>query len=91
MFHMEHRRLRPLAYLAFVCLIFWAAMAYTWSLWSAALAATGLGILGSWLFGSWLRDLIRSRISRKDQLARAEIQDSIDKTRARDRVLRGEV
>jgi len=81
----ELRRLTPIAYIAVACFAFWAVMFFAWPFWTGVVIAVFFGILGSYLFGSWLRDLVRGRIRKNDELARREIQDSIDNARERTR------
>ena len=74
----ELRRLTPLAYLALVCLVFWAAMFYAWPFWAGAFVAVAFGILGSYIFGAWLRERIRIRIAVHKARTEKEIQDQLD-------------
>ena len=74
----ELRRLTPFAYLALVCLVFWAVMFYAWPFWAGAVVAVAFGILGSYLFGSWLRERIRRRIEIHKARTEKEIQDQFD-------------
>ena len=74
----ELRRLTPLAYLALVCLVFWAVMFFAWPFWAGAFVAVAFGILGSYLFGSWLRERVRTRIAVHKARTEKEIQDQFD-------------
>ncbi len=74
----ELRRLTPLAYLALMCLAFWAVMFFAWPFWTGALIAVAFGILGSYLFGAWLRERIRNRMSVHKARTEKEIQDQFD-------------
>ena len=74
----ELRRLTPLAYLALVCLVFWAVMFFAWPYWAGVVIAVAFGILGSYLFGSWLRERLRRRIAVHESRTRKFIQDELD-------------
>ena len=74
----ELRRLTSFAYLALVCLVFWAVMFFAWPFWTGVVVAIAFGILGSYLFGSWLRAGIRNRIAVHKARTEKEIQDQFD-------------
>ncbi len=74
----ELRRLTPLAYLAVLCLIFWAVIFFAWPFWTGVFLAIALGILGSLLFGAWIREGIRRRFKRRDTETRKNIQAQLD-------------
>jgi hypothetical protein len=74
----ELRRLTPLAYLAVMCLVFWAVMFFAWPFWTGALIAVAFGILGSYLFGAWIRERIGNRIAVHKARTEKAIQDQFD-------------
>jgi len=74
----ELRRLTPLAYLALMCLAFWAVMFFAWPFWTGVVIAILFGVIGSYLFGSWIRQGIRKRIKKFDQDTRDNIQNQFD-------------
>ncbi len=85
----ELRRLRPIAWLVVSCLIFWAVMFFAWPFWTGALIAVAFGILGSYLFGAWIRERLRNRMKTRDTGSREKLQDWIDEVEeARDRARR---
>ncbi len=74
----ELRRLTPLAYLAVMCLVFWAVMFFAWPFWTGVVIAVAFGILGSFLFGSWIRERLRARMAVHKARTEKEIQDALD-------------
>jgi hypothetical protein len=74
----ELRRYTPLAYLALMCVTFWAVMFFAWPFWTGAFFAIAYGILGSYLFGAWLRERLRRKITWHDTQTRKAIQEQLD-------------
>lgn len=71
----ELRRLSPFIWLALLGLVFWAVIFFAWPFWTGVFLAIAFGILGSYLFGSWVRERIRLKIRAEDHRKRKTIQD----------------
>ncbi len=74
----EIRRIAPIFWMMLVCLVGWAAAFWAWPFWTGVVVAIAFGILGSYLFGSWLREKVRNKISEHDARTRAAIQANLD-------------
>jgi len=74
----ELRKIAPIFYMIAISVAFWAVMFFAWPFWTGVVIAIAFGILGSYLFGSWLREKIRSRIAWHDAQTRKDIQDQFD-------------
>ena len=81
----ELRRLTPLAWLALFCLAAWAAAFYAWPFWTGVVIAIAFGVIGSYLFGDWLRARIRIRTKKDDEVKREKIQNEFDELAERRR------
>lgn len=74
----EVRRLAPVFWMMLGCLALWAAAFYAWPVWTGVIIAILFGVIGSYLFGAWIREGLRNRIKKFDQETRDNIQNQFD-------------